>query len=327
MLASIQTVEEILPHPNADRLELARVGGYLCIVSKGSFSAGQPCVFIAPDSVLPEAAWSEIYRKFSKSRVKAQKIRGTWSFGIVESPEKVGLTNFEVGQDVSAQLGVIKYEAPQSNSGPSNARWKSNALPFGIVKTDEERWQGIKHRIPWGEEADWTLKIDGQSCSFYYRMDGGVFGALSRSLDLDLEESNNYTRHISKYGIREKLASYCERHGVSLCLRGESYGVGIQNFKINPHSKEDPAWAMFSVWDIEKMEYCSKGSPHYFLNVAAALDLPHVPVLETAPITEEKVKHYDEEISEINRRPFEGVVVQHSKGSFKIINKKYDSEK
>ena len=82
-LATIEKVKEILPHSGADKLEIAHVAGLKCVVKKGSFKPGDWCVLIQPDTVLPDAPWAEFYKKGSPLRVKAQKLRGVYSFGIV----------------------------------------------------------------------------------------------------------------------------------------------------------------------------------------------------------------------------------------------------
>jgi RNA ligase (TIGR02306 family) len=53
-LASIQTVLDIEPIPNADAIELARIQGWQCVVKKGEFRPGDTGVFFEIDSVPPE---------------------------------------------------------------------------------------------------------------------------------------------------------------------------------------------------------------------------------------------------------------------------------
>jgi RNA ligase (TIGR02306 family) len=81
-LASIETIKSIEKHPNADALDIATVLGYRCIVGRDAFSQGDKVVLIQPDTVLPDEPWAEMFRKRS-NRVKACRLRGEWSFGIV----------------------------------------------------------------------------------------------------------------------------------------------------------------------------------------------------------------------------------------------------
>ena len=52
--ANVVRVGEILPHPNADKLELTHVEGYQIVVGKGNFKTGDLAVYIQPDSVVPQ---------------------------------------------------------------------------------------------------------------------------------------------------------------------------------------------------------------------------------------------------------------------------------
>jgi hypothetical protein len=85
---------------------------------------------------------------------------------------------------------------------------------------------------------------------------------------------------------------------------------------------------MFSTYLINERRYARKGEPLYFLTIAGQLGLPTVDVVEKdVVLTKELIEKYSSGIKELNGKPFEGVVVQHSRGSFKIINKHYDSQK
>jgi RNA ligase (TIGR02306 family) len=324
-LASFETIKNLRSHPNADRLEFATVLGYDCLVPKGKFGVGQRVVLIQPDTVLPDRPWTQTYLKFCRTRVKAMKLRGEWSFGIVEDPATFPELPLDATPDeVAATLEITKYDPPVpqdlSALGP---------LPFMIPKTDEERWQNLE-ALPFGEMVDVTLKIDGQSCSYYCARREGEwrFGVLGRTLEFKAEAANPFTAHVKRYGIEERLRVFCERHGVGVCLRGESYGQGIQSSGVNPHSKLESGWAMFGVWLMDDMRIPRRGDPFYFLAVANELGLPTVPVLDSGvAFTPELLQRYDSGATEHEGRPFEGVVVITATYSFKIINKHYDSLK
>jgi RNA ligase (TIGR02306 family) len=251
-LASIELISEIKSHPNADKLELAKVLGYTCIVEKSKYNAGDAVVLIQPDTVLPDEPWAEMFKKRG-NRVRAMKLRGVFSFGIVMPISTWFTSNIPVvGDEVSDLIGVTKYEAPQ----PQQLDAKG-LLPHGLGKTDEERYQNILD-LPFGEMVDVTLKVDGQSATyyckripfdnlsddesewpvpFYFDKDGvWVTGVCSRSLEMKPECVNNYTRIDKKYNILEKLLRYCMANNVSLALRGEVFGNGIQSHAANPHS-------------------------------------------------------------------------------------------
>ena len=88
-LASIEKIDRIYPHPNADSIEFAEVRNCQVIVPKGKHQEGEPIIFIWPDSILPDKPWAEFY-KAKSSRVRAIKLRREWSFGVIETFDKVG---------------------------------------------------------------------------------------------------------------------------------------------------------------------------------------------------------------------------------------------
>lgn len=334
-LASIELISEILPHPNADKLDLAKVLGYTCIVGKDEFKAGDAVIFIQPDTILPDAPWAEFFKKRS-SRVRAMKLRNVWSQGIAISPYKVFAPDISplkglllpdrIGNDIAALIGVTKYEPPVPQQLDAKGQ-----LPTGLGKTDEERWNNfLPADLPYGELVDVSLKVDGSSTTCYCKHidEEWVVGVCSRSLELKLECSNTYTAVEQKHSILEKLKRYCMQHNVSLALRGEAYGRGIQSFNNNHHSKLPLGFAAFSIYNFDTHSYEHKGSQHYFEDVCHILDIPVVPIIERdVPLTPELIKHYAEDISELDGKPFEGVVVKHATGSFKVMNAEYDSQK
>ena len=331
-LASIELISEIKPHPNADKLELAKVLGYTCIVEKGKYTAGDAVVLIQPDTVLPDKPWAEMFKKRG-NRVKALRLRNIWWFGIVMSPYDVCdisdlkgmLMPVNIGKDISERIGITKYEAPQ----PQQLDAKG-PLPFGLGRTDEERWQNIAD-LPFGEDTMVTVKLDGQSGTYYCRKDRQTnewhTGICSRSLEMKPECSNNYTRINAKYNILDKLLAYCKQHDVSLALRGEIYGNGIQAHAANPHSKLPLDFAAFNVYNFDTFSYEGPQNDHYYQNVCRKIGVPEVDLLETTILTPELIKEYAEVMTEVNGRSFEGVVIKHSLGSFKVLNLHYDERK
>lgn len=336
-LATIEQIQEIKKHPNADKLELAKCCNYQCVVPIGKYKEGDLVVFVHPDAVLPDKEWAEPFKKFCKNRVKAVRFRGEWSFGIIagfidefdELKSKNYTLPFILGEDVAAELGVVKYEVqyPQHQKNKLNPRRPH--LPYSLPKTDEVRWQGVKDLDKlYGKIVDVTLKIDGQSITFYYK--DGDFGVTSRGTDykLDIEDRNNFTRHLDRYShLQENLTKYCVDNKINLAIRGESYGPKIQAFKHNPHSKLDYGLALFSCFNLDELKYEYRNSPLYIHKLALQLRLPTVPLIEEGvELTPELIKKYAE-MDSLNGKMFEGVVIVGDSFSFKVINLKYDEKK
>lgn len=355
--ATIEKIQDIIVHPNADKLEIAKIRGYSCIIPKEKYAVGDIVIYIKPDSVLPELEWAKEYKQYAPTRVKSIKLRNEWSEGIIVPLDvlngpvsnnygtgsitepttlpilfsfmKTGLygqvdssTYLSIGSSVDDILDIKHYEPilPQELNAVG-------VLPYGIGKTDEERFESIDS-LPYGEKVDVTLKIDGQSCSYYYKLDEDKFGVLGRKLEYPEDGNSLYAINAKKLNIKEKLITFCKKYGVSLCIRGEQYGNNIQKNQYNPHSSVPLNWAMFSVYLLDSRRYANKGDRFYYLDIAKELGLPTVPTLEVdIELTPILINHYAENIIKIGGDCFEGVVIKHRNGSFKVINKYYDSKK
>lgn len=116
---------EILPHDNAEKLELCRIGGeggYICVVGKGQFKTGDLAIYVPSDSVIPDrmvAKISETSKIKLDNRIRAVKIRGIFSEGLCLKPSEwlLGDPKFQKeGDDVTLLLGITKYEPPPPSS-------------------------------------------------------------------------------------------------------------------------------------------------------------------------------------------------------------------
>src|SRR5437899_9871960 len=90
------TAEQItvFPHPNADALELAQVGLFRAVVAKDAYRTGDYVVYIPEQAILPEELIAEFgltgrLAGGKKNRVKAVRLRGELSQGIVCRPAAV----------------------------------------------------------------------------------------------------------------------------------------------------------------------------------------------------------------------------------------------
>lgn len=335
MLTTVEEIVEVRTHPNADSLDIAQVLGYECIVRRGSHSTGEHVVFIQPDALLPvEKPWAaELLKYTSRNRVKAARLRGEWSMGIIMPTSILEGHPFSLSDEVSEILGVTKYEP----LAPKNIQAKASVLPFGIPKTDENRWQNLRN-VPWGAPVDVTLKIDGSSFTVYcalpdhFPVEEPTTGLCSRSLELKLladgEGTNPWLDAARMTGAMDLLQAYCVKHGVSLALRGEVYGQGVQSLGCNPHCRRPRGVAFFSVWDMAGRRYCGREDPHYFVPVCAALGLPTVPLLEVGvEFSRDLVERYGDNMGRLDGEMFEGVVLKGRNFSLKVVNKAYDAKK
>ena len=109
-LATIREITTLRPIAGADRIEVAQVDGWECVVQKGEFHTGEHIVYIEVDSIVPERPEFEFLRD-RKFRVRTIKLRGQVSQGLV-LPLSI-LPNgapADLGADVTDVLGIKKYD-------------------------------------------------------------------------------------------------------------------------------------------------------------------------------------------------------------------------
>jgi RNA ligase (TIGR02306 family) len=110
----VVAIKNVLVHPNADRLELAEIAGWQCVIQKGAYKAGDLAVYIPIDSILPDAVERTLFGpdskiKLHKSRVKTIKIRGAISQGMLAPCGDLGVPATE-GYDCTKDLAITKFE-------------------------------------------------------------------------------------------------------------------------------------------------------------------------------------------------------------------------
>src|ERR1017187_1076311 len=89
--ANIVRVTEILPHNNADSLEIIPIGEYQVVSRKEQFKVGDLAVYIQPDSVVPQTEpFRFIWEPYTvvndptipvlerRRRITVKKLRGEW---------------------------------------------------------------------------------------------------------------------------------------------------------------------------------------------------------------------------------------------------------
>lgn len=183
----IVKIDDVIKHPNADKLTIVKIGGFNCISSyldDGSlrYKAGDLVVYIPEAAVMPEWMlqkldfWKDGKGTLSGSqgnRVKAIKLRGVVSQGIlypVKSEQRGnGDPDVDVvynepdtkivleGDDVAEFLNIIKYEPVI----PPQMRGQVGSL-FGYTKSyDVENIQKYTDVFEEGEEVVFTEKLHG----------------------------------------------------------------------------------------------------------------------------------------------------------------------
>lgn len=177
-------IGEILPHPAADSLGLVQVYGFTAIVRLGDYQVGDLAVYIEPDYVVPDN--EQFAFLAGKTRIRAKKLRGVWSQGLITKAP----AGAKEGDCVMQKLGITRYEPPMvgvprhalngkgGRTGTSTAE-KPHATLADIGVYDLENWRRHNRALQPGEPVVITEKIHG--CNARYAWRGGRMWAGSRT--------------------------------------------------------------------------------------------------------------------------------------------------
>ena len=197
----VEITEPVENHPDADRLSIIKIGGYLCISAKvenadgtlrhrykvGDLVVYVPEAAVVPEYILREGFWNEKDNKgmlagSKGDRVKAKRLRGIFSQGLLlgidmEEPSPVGGEQrgwiagkdgqgmlVREGYDLAEHLGITKYEPPIPVAMAGEV-----ASIFGFTSNyDFESIQSVTDLFTVGEAVVATEKLHGTNCQIGY---------------------------------------------------------------------------------------------------------------------------------------------------------------
>ena len=249
-MASIKQILDLVPILDANNIELARIDGWQSVVKKGQFQIGEKIVFCEPDSLLPEKPDFEFMRP-KKFRIKTCRLRGVISQGICFPTNILPEGQYNINDDVSEILGIVKYEPPV----PIQLRGRVRCPIFrlAVPKTDEMRVQNIpdvleRHK---GKIFNVTEKLDGTSMSCYLDPESGLH-VCSRNVDLAPETNHKYNGDAYwRYANENNIEDILKTLGGTIALQGELFGEGIQGSK---YKIKGLHYRVYNFWDM--MNHC-----------------------------------------------------------------------
>jgi len=249
-------IKEILPHPNADRLELAKVKGWQCVVPKGQYKPDDFVLYIPIDAILPEAVEAILFAsdaktKLSNHRVRTIKIRGAISQGMICDMDLFpAIRNLPCseGDDLAKKLGITKYEpVDQITTRGGKQRTRKETNPNFFKYTEIENLKNYTNVFNEGEYVYITCKIHGINfragwvpavADTWWKKVKQFFGKLEKwdfvygSHNVQLQNGNPlngdvayesvYSKAVKKFNLKETIP-YGE------VMYGEIYGYGIQS--------------------------------------------------------------------------------------------------
>ena len=288
----------VLPHPDADRLELAEVGLYRAVVAKGQYRTGDHALYIPEQAVLPEPLIAELgltgrLAGAAHNRVKAVRLRGQLSQGIVCSPDAVAGTDLAAAAaartDFAGLLGVAKWVPPV----PVTMSGDVEAAPDLIRWIDIENVKRFPDIFEPGEPVVATEKVHGTACLLsYFAEDGRVQlsskGIGAQYLALKPNGTNLYWRAAQAHGLAEAAAKFAAHLGAArVGMFGEVYGAGVQDLHYGASADRDETlgYALFDVAVVDAAGAQRWLAHNEISALLAALELPipRVPVLYSGP--------------------------------------------
>jgi len=289
LVVEVCKVKEVEHHPNADRLDVAKIKGWECIVGRDEYEAGDLVIFVPPDSILPQDVidrWKVSYLKSKIGRVGVVKLRGVYSYGLVLD-NKDGHPR---GTDVADTYGITKWEPPSERKGDGSQHGRK-ANPAFRKYTKIEHYRNYDDVLEHGEQviisekihgtnfrAGWVTKQVGPVTRFIRNLlgKGPAYEFVVGSHNVQIGDPNQKTYfgkniyHIvaTQMGLRKLPKGYI--------VFGEIFGSGIQDMT---YGRDALDVRFFDVWH-EQTQYLDYEDASDFMEEHG---LEMVPVLMEGP--------------------------------------------
>ncbi len=300
------------PHPDADRLEIARVGGFELVVAKGQWSSGDRAVYIPEQSIVPEGLIDELgltgrLAGSKANRVKAIRLRGVLSQGLLvplDSPHLADVSEFALGDDLAKELGISKWHPPT----PAYTNGPVVEATFVRGFSDIESWQSQPGRFADGEPVHITEKLHGTFCALTFDPEHGpcvsskgLLGKFSFDLADSANEGNVYVEAWKRHG--DAIGACARALGWPVTVMGEVVGPKIQDLTYGLAERE------LRVFDVRRGDEWADAAD--VEQQAEELGIPHVPVVQrAAAFDHESVLRLASDPSLLGGGLREGVVVR-----------------
>lgn len=332
-LASIEKIHSFSVHPNAEKLEKAKVLMWDVCVPKGQYKEGELVIFIFPDVIVDENNPHFDFMRSRKFRVWQAAFRGEPSAGLVcpihvlnfyVNPNEAtflprDVMLFEEGAEVSEIIKCKKYERPADPTIRCDARGN---FPTELISiTDEDNLLSNPKVISEfvDKECVISLKYDGSSVTFI--LNNEDYMVCSRRLSLKDDPNNVFWNMSRKYDIENKLKNY----GKNIAVQGEVVGPKMNG---NVPQFAEHCIFIFNVKLLDENRYLDYNE---LVNFCKELDLPMVPIVSefvwNEVVTLDSLKEIANNVKYGNDIPAEGIVIRPRKMTYSSYLKKMLSVK
>ena len=311
-IISVERVNQVDHHPNADRLDIIKVLGYSVVTGRDEFKVGDAVIYFPPDMLIPDHVANDMgvgtYLKFAvfpgdaqktQCRISACRLRGVPSYGFVLGT----CTSVAFGADVTAYYSGMKYEPPARVLG-------GDCLPPDEEfhqYTNIENIRRFSNVFVEGDAVRITEKIHGTNCRL-----GIIKGELvAGSHKTRRVEGDPRTMYWQPMAIVEPLLRGLYENNLvngDIIIFGEIFGQGIQDMD---YGQSVPSFRAFDI-SVDG-QYLNDST---FRHLCENYDINMVPLLYDGPFSKEIVDELTDghtTISQETRSKFkgrEGIVIK-----------------
>lgn len=296
----VRRLDGVVPHPNADRLDLAVVGGYRCVVARNAFRAGDLIAYLPEASVLPAPLIDELgltgkLAGPEHNRIHPVSLRGALSQGVVMAARP----HWVESQSVMEELGVTKFvpEIPAELLGAAYALEEHERLDFDI-----ENIKAYPDLFQVGEPVVMTEKVHGVFMGVGglpvrlarpdHAFDDRAFvsskGLLADRMAFRRDADNPYLRATVAFDLPLAAMALADEWDCPVLILGEVFGLGIQDLAYGQPAQA-PQFRAFAI--VRRPE---DGQPEYLSDdeleaALGRLGIQRTPVLYRGPYSQEAV--------------------------------------
>ena len=352
----VARINEIKSIEGADKIELAVIGGWNCIVQKGHYVENDLTIVATTDAVIPQElsdAMNVTSYLRKGQRVRTVKFRGVYSECLLIPLKHIPLMeNYYDGKDMMFTMNIYKYEPPvrqvQLSSG-RKIKYKDNENFKVYYKFPNLK--NVPELFTEKDKVEITRKLHGTNARYgivkksklsiwdkVKRFFGNewieyeyVYGSHNVEKGSDTQgfyDTDVWRTIAEKYEIREKLWEFFkmqkENYKINegLIIYGEIYGPGIQ--KGYEYGLKEISYSGFDV--TINNEY--RDTTISFIIQGVFLELPYVETLYNGNWSQEVQDSFVfNNFIEGTKVPHEGIIIKAEDGNrnkvAKVINPDY----
>lgn len=308
LIVSVCKIDQVLPHPNADKLEVGVIKGWNVVIPKDQLHAGDMIVYFPPDTLVPEALGASlgvnkyINPKNGFGRVRAIKLRGHASHGFSAKVDDVKAylptIEFKEDENIAEKLGCKKWEPEEPKQpGPKGGKTVKSS-PLLTKYTDI---QNFRHHPSVFEEDELvvvTEKIHGSNLRsallfneskrwwkpWTWLQKTYVLSCGSNNVQRSIDEGGIYNIAIKDPKMVAMLRYIWEKKDPkkNIIVYGEVFGSNIQDLK---YGRAEPDYVIF---DISVDDVYQDWS--YLRSMCTMFNIPTVPELYRGKFNMDKIK-------------------------------------